>query len=34
MTLTLNVPHVTIVTLSYLVEKVPAEELFSAQSLT
>ena len=31
--LTLNMPHVTIVSLSHLVEKVPLQRLFSAQSL-
>ena len=31
--LTLSALHVTIVLLSHLVEKVPAQELFSAQSL-
>ena len=33
MCLTLSAPHMTIVMLSCLVEKVPLQELFSAQSL-
>ena len=33
MALTLSAPHATIVSLSYMVEKVPAQDLFSAQSL-
>ena len=31
--LTLSAPHATIVFLSYLVKKVPMQEIFSAQSL-